>query len=348
MPKALMIHTEATAVGLYRIWTPAKYLRKMGWEVVEMDRTDGSVDLKVLEQYLEGVDIIIVQRMDDLHGAAALIGAAREIAKCPLVIDIDDNIFDVSPNSPSYEAYQPGAEPRNVAIQMIQWADAVTVSTPALKEAYAPYNDNIFVLQNYQDMDDWIGIKRPQPGSRFVIGWAGSSSHYDDLKLIEQPIKRILRKNPDVVFRILGLMPDFLEGVAGVEFRNDWVDIQHYPAKLAELNFDVGLVPLTDTAFNRGKSNIKWQEYSMLEIPTIASKVGEYRRTPVVQTAFLANTSAQWEKYLQHAIDSFDRLSYWGVPAKKRIQDEYDIAINIKDWHATYTRIITAYNAGLH
>jgi glycosyltransferase involved in cell wall biosynthesis len=342
--KALMIHTENSAVGKYRIWMQAKYLRRIGWEVVEMDREKTGIDIAELEKKLSGVDIIVCQRLDNLKSVAAIM-AAGQVADCPVVVDFDDNIFDVSPNSPAYKDYHPGSEGMLTATQMLEHAAAVTVSTPALKEAYKAYNENIHVLRNCQDLEDWEGIYRPEQEEKMVIGWAGSYTHYDDLKLIEKPIKKILRKNDNVVFRILGLKPDFLVDIPGVEFRNDWVTIDKFPAKLAELNFDLGLVPLVDTAFNQGKSNIKWQEYSMLAFPTIASKVGEYKKSLLTETTILVNTEKQWERAIQDAIDSNSYFSQVGLESKRKVEADYNIANNIGQWDEVYRQVIQQFQA---
>lgn len=341
--KALMIHAEATGVGYYRIWMQAKYLRRIGWEVVELDRDKKDIALEELEPLLDGIDILIVQRHDDLKAVAAYM-AAGDIANCPVVVDMDDDIFDVSENSPAYKAFHPGSESIVTVCQQLEYADAITVSTPALADVYKKYNNDITILRNCQDPEDWV-VPSYEPDEHFVIGWAGSYTHYDDLKLIEQPIRRILRKNPNVRFRILGLLPDFLEGVDGVEFRTDVVDIADWQKKLKELNFNVGLVPLVDRPFNRGKSNIKWQEYSSAGVPTIASNVGEFKKLKVSETAILANTPKQWERAMQDAIDGNSHFSQVKLNSERLVTADYNIKTNIKDWDATYRRIIANFHS---
>jgi hypothetical protein len=51
---------------------------------------------------------------------------------------------------------------------------------------------------------------------------------------------------------------------------------KEYPKFLSKTKWDIGIAPLVDSEFTRSKSHIKWMEYSMYKIPTIASQVYPY------------------------------------------------------------------------
>ena len=67
-------------------------------------------------------------------------------------------------------------------------------------------------------------------------------------------------------------------------------DLQNYPCKLASIRPDIGLCPLTDTAFNRCKSPIKWMEYAMAGAATVASPVEPYLHGPSMVPGDLLRT----------------------------------------------------------
>lgn len=358
--KALMVHSEDSAVGAYRIWQPAKHLPSLGWEVKRLpnqtptlpnDRSIGqtSKDPEIRRAYekygswedmAEDVDIMVIQRSDNPQ-TIALALAIRDVYNIPIVYEIDDNIFDVSENSPSYQYWFPGSPLFEVAELFLKNVDAITTTTPALAEVFRQYNDNVYVLPNSQDPDDWAGQATQPKSDQVVIGWAGGHSHYDDLKAIAPAIKKILKKHNNVIFRVIGTLPDFLENVKGVEFRTDAVHASRWPSKLAELNFDIGLAPVVNRPFNRGKSNIKWQEYSMLEIPTIASSIGTYDAIEHMRTGILTNNDPkEWLKAIDLLVTNPYLRKSLGQEAKRSVMDQFNITENIHLWDAAYREII--------
>lgn len=360
--KALMLHSENSGVGYYRIWQQAKYLKRAGWDVARMpDQSvrlpnDDSIgeateDPELAENYKkygsweslgQGSDILVFQRPDDPQTLAMAL-AMRDIYNAPFVFEIDDNVFDVSKSSPSYKYWYPGSPYREMAEMFMRDADAITVTTPELASVYSEFNDNIYVLPNCQDPEDWKGIKKPKSEDKIVIGWAGSDTHYDDIKLIARPLKKFLRNNPNVTFRILGTLPDFLKDVKGVEFRKDWVPVQKWPSKLAELNFDIGLAPVVSRSFNECKSNIKWQEYAMLDIPTVASNFGPYKEIQHRETGLLANTDDEWYSMLSELARDATERKRLGENAKQYVLDNLNIKTRIGEWDSVYRTIIEQY-----
>lgn len=361
--KALMTHSENSAVGHYRVWMQAKYLRKAGWDISRLPDdnalipNDDEVGQSTTDPQLrknfkkygsweslsEGSDIIVFQRPDQLQSLVLSV-ALRDHVKAPLVFEIDDNIFDVSKSSPSYQYWFPGSPLFEIAELLMRNADALTVSTEALKQVYAPFNDHIYVLPNCQDIDDWKNIVRPKPEKKLVVGWAGGSSHYDDLYMIRRPLKKFLRNYPNAVFRIIGALPDFLKDHPQVEFRKDIVHVSDWPKKLAELNFDIGLAPVVTRPFNEGKSSIKWQEYSMLKIPTIASPITYGEDIVHGATGLLPRDEDQWYYYLCKLVDEPHTRDMLGQLAYNNVVTNYDIKSNIVKWQYAYNDIIDRFD----
>lgn len=361
----LLIHSEDSAVGMYRIWMPGKYLPKTGISVRrlpnesanlpndrEIGRTTKNKEMrKTFKKYgswedmAEGADLVVLQRSDNPQ-AIPLALAIREQYDIPLVYEIDDNIYDVSKNSPAYQYWFPGSPLKDIAELFMRNVDAITVSTENLVDVYKQFNDNIYVLPNCQDPEAWKRIKRRGGNDKIVIGWAGGYTHYDDLKVIARPIKRILRNYPNVEFRIMGTLPDFLDKVDGVKFRTDGVHCTQWPKKLAELNFDIGLAPIVERPFNAGKSNIKWQEYAMLEIPTVASNFGPYKSIEHGVDGLLANNNEySWELQITKLIEDEELRRRLGEAAKQSVLANYNIEKNIGQWHDAYSSIIRRFKS---
>jgi glycosyltransferase involved in cell wall biosynthesis len=364
--KALMLHSENSGVGYYRIWQQAKYLRRMGWDIPELPDENprlpnddeigkSTVDPVLVENFKKygsweslcmGSDVIVYQRPDDPQTLAMAL-AMRDVADAPLIFEIDDNVFDVSENSPSYKYWYDGSPYRELAEMFMQNVDAITTTTQELADLYSKYNKNVYVLPNCQDPEDWEGVEKKGNVDQIVIGWAGSNTHYDDLYLIRRAVKKILRNYPNVIFRVIGTLPDFLADVPGVDLRTDIAKIRDWPSKLAELNFDIGLAPVTDRPFNQCKSNIKWQEYAMLGIPTLASRVGEYKKIEHDETGFLAYTEDEWYYYLKRLVDEADTRKRLGDNAKQYVMTERNIQKKIGQWDGVYREVADKFKSKL-
>jgi glycosyltransferase involved in cell wall biosynthesis len=339
--KALMLHSENSGVGYYRIWQQVPYLRKLGWEIYRQPDSKPDRSIAEWQEESEGADIIIVQRADD-PDVVALALAMAELRNCPVVLEMDDNVFDVAASSPSYKDWHPGSPYLELVEIFMREVTAMTVSTPDLANVYSKFNKNISVLRNCQDPALWKNVRQIRRASTrpVIIGWAGSVSHYDDLKIVWRAMKKVLKRHPEIKFKVLGCTPDFLVDHPQVEIVAG-VPVGKWPQKLADLQLDIGLAPVVDRPFNRGKSNIKWQEYSMCEIPTIASRVGEYKAIRHRETGFLADdTDAAWESYLEELIGDAELRKRIGKAAKQQVLEDFNIEKNIIQWDAAYKQII--------
>ena len=205
---------------------------------------------------------------------------AYEEVRVPMVAECDDNYRNTPAYNPASVSYSPGTEHRDVATKQFKLADAMVVSTPGLKDIYSDYNEHIYVVPNSIDFAVWgtaKSRKKRKPG--ILIGWAGGANHDHDLRVMEPVVKRILAKYRDVRFVFVHGVPNYLKGIPGVEVVQKFVPINHYPSFLASQDFNIGIAPLEDNAFNACKSNLRWLEYSSLGIPTVASRVGHFAQT---------------------------------------------------------------------
>jgi hypothetical protein len=130
-----------------------------------------------------------------------------------------------------------------------------------LKKVYSKYNKNIFVNKNTIDFRFWQHTNAWGINGKTIVGWAGAGGHTFDMSLIEEPVKELKKKwGNKVEFVAFGAeKPEFFDRHVG------WAELRKYPEKLASLGFDIGLAPLRDNLYNRGKSNLRWLEYSALK-----------------------------------------------------------------------------------
>lgn len=280
-------------VGYYRTIKPSEQIK--GHEVKVVGKDIGHFGDTVEECYdniFKEYDVLWTTHFaDDIHGAAAIYYAQKHGKK--FIIDLDDNYLDLPESNKYAETFKPGKRTRAILSTILSFADAITVSTEPLKERIAEHlkevhgiEKPIYVIPNMNDVKDWQYEKAARDTEKVVIGYTGSHSHQDDIRMVLPAIRQIMEKYPNVWFESLGVMTEdeareFFRG-----FSKDCLDrcmlvpssstFKEYPRWLATQKWDIGIAPLVDSAFTRCKSSIKFFEYSMYGIPTIASRVYPY------------------------------------------------------------------------
>lgn len=275
-------------------------------------------------------DAVVMQFVQEEGGIELFDAIKTKFPNLPIFTEIDDNILSVPIYNEAFEAYGPNGDTRQRVIEQLRKSDGVITTTPFLKELYSEFNRNIHVIPNSIDFGIWDKVKRkPKGGIR--IGWAGGNAHGGDFEPYEPAIKNILSRHKDVKFVFVNGparmgVPESLKGLPGIEHHALWEPILKYPAMLGRMDFDIAISPLMDSAFNRGKSNLKWLEASALSIPTVASNVGHLKETiKHGVNGLLADTPGQFETHLESLITDKKLRRSMGVAANAAVRLDFNV-----------------------
>lgn len=242
----------------------------------------------------------------------------------------------------------------------IKEADLVTCSTKFLAEEYKKLNDNVVILPNCID-PFYFDEPLKNETDKVRIGITGSVGITSDMEVLK-PIVEHFNKDPRVQIVLLSLPPDkhdlktrelyfneyaFWESV-DVEWQ-PFVPAEDYYTTLNELRLDMVIIPRYDNLFNRCKSNLKFLENSMLEIPTIAQSFpthdSPYEQNPEDQNyLILANTHDEWITAIEKLIDDKELRESMGKKAKEYVEENYDIAKHAHKWVEAYEKLLTLQN----
>jgi len=280
--------------------------------------------LQELHSILQYADIVVTQSLHS-QKSIAFMYAMKEKYKIPVFAEFDDDPYSLFGSHPYYKDIGAGTLVELWADEQIKKSDGIIVSTPYLKKLFSKYNQNISIVPNCIDFDIWDNLKPAKNHKdKIYIGWIGGGNHFDDLELIEEPIKYILNKYSHVRFVIaIGHeVPKFLRHKHTVQYDlRNWKNIYEYPQFTKSLGFDIGLAPLRDRAFNRCKSNLKWLEYSALQIPTIASPVEPYLGT----NAYMVSNTKEWINNMELLINNKELRLNKGKEAYSILKDKFDV-----------------------
>lgn len=232
-------------------------------------------------------------------------------------------------------------------------ADLVTVTTPFLAEEYKPYNKNVVVLPNMVDPDDWDTPKRNK-GEKVRVGIVGSAAMNKDSQALT-PILRRLGKRDDIQLVLFGI-PSLLQEQARKYYGHEiaywntmnveWVpscQVADYMPTLNNLELDIMLIPREDNYFNRCKSNVKFLEASMCEIPVIAQgfTTGDSpyqgKDEPYMRVCL---TLDDWEKNINELVADKKLRRSIGKKAKEYVLKNYNIHNTYKLWKKEYEKLL--------
>jgi len=281
------------ALGYYRTFKPSKQIKRHEVDIRGTDIASyGDSPEENWENIFKKYDV--VWSMHFLGEATQVMQAFfKDKYKKKLVYDIDDNYLDVPESNPVHEKFKKTKRSRAMLSSSFFFADALTVSTEPLKERIHDHFKSvhgiekpIFVVPNLNDVDDWTFKPAGKNENEVVIGYSGSNSHQDDLLVVLPAIDRLLTKYPFLRMEIIGAIDKEKLDNYFHNFKKENLDrvamlpatatFWEYPEYLSKQKWDIGIAPLVDTAFTRCKSHIKWLEYSMYSIPTVASRVYPY------------------------------------------------------------------------
>jgi hypothetical protein len=161
-------------------------------------------------------------------------------------------------------------------------------------------------------------LARADDEGPFTLGWIGSpltSAYLEPLRpaLVELAARQSFR------IVLVGASPTALAGLP-VE-RVAW-SLETEAAQLAR--FDVGLMPLPDLPWERGKCGYKLIQYMASSLPVVASPVGANRDIVVPgETGFLAETWAEWGAALDRLAQDPALRQRMGAVGRRRVEQRY-------------------------
>lgn len=335
-------------IGYYRIIKVAEQIkghevRIVGKEILHFGDTITEQWDNIFKEY----DVFWTSYFADPVVASACFYHAEKHGK-KVIIDIDDNYLDVPESNLVYDQFKKTKKDRAYLSTILSLATAITVSTLPLKQRIHEHilrvqgiDKPIFIIPNYNDIKDWDFTPVKKHKDKIVLGYSGSNSHFDDLRLIMPSVAKLMNKYPNVYLEFIGSVPKPLikEYFGGVGFTDDSLNrigiqpatsiFKDYPQYLASMKWDIGLAPLVDTGFTRSKSHIKWLEYSVYKIPTIASRVYPYfmdiKGKKTIEdnvTGILCNPN-EWESKLEKLILDKEYREKIGKNAYKFVKKEW-------------------------
>ncbi|MBI3510804.1 MAG: glycosyltransferase family 4 protein [Bacteroidetes bacterium] len=205
---------------------------------------------------------------------------------------------------------------------IIGMSDLVFAGNEYLAAFAKKTNPNVVVIPTTVDTSKFQPVKHHNNNEKIIIGWSGSITTIKHFEFAVPFLKKLKEKYGDHVgFKVIG-DPTYRNeelGIKGIAW-----NAKSEVNELAEI--DIGIMPLPDNEWTKGKCGLKGLTYMALGIPAIMSAVGV--NVEIIndgENGFLARTGDEWLEKIEKLISSEDLRRKMGEKAAKTVEDRYSV-----------------------
>jgi len=326
-----------TAVEHLRVLAP---LNELNINVIPL-YVEGKLDLSQAKD----CQLFIVQR--DFPGDFAAYQEIRSYSKqtnTPIVLELDDNLLELPPDHPDKISLYYSNRLLPLIYSMFT-VDAISVSTPELKDAISQYNPNIFVLPNFLDTNIWE-FKVPKVSNKtdkIRILYMGTKSHNPDIEMITPALETVAEMHPNVQFVFLGIEPpeSLLQRGQAEYIASKTFEYAKFAKVLGSIDADIAIAPLKLNTFNVCKSPLKFFEYSAIGLPGVYSNIAPYSKVVEenVTGCLAAEDTQDWVNKLNYLIENPEIRHRIATQAQHFVKENHTLAHQAPAWRLAYERV---------
>jgi glycosyltransferase involved in cell wall biosynthesis len=208
-------------------------------------------------------------------------------------------------------------------------ADTVVVGNGHLAEYARRFARRVCVIPTVVDLSRYPEQKCARPDNGIRVVWIGTPMTAGLLQSLMPVMERLQNTHPRLSFRFIGAGDGFLRNGLRAEVPA-WSE-KTETELLAEC--DIGIMPLADTEFTRGKCGLKLIQYMACGLPVVASPVGVNRE--LVEeggNGFLAATDKEWFEKLNRLVRDRELRFSLGKAGRSKVEAGYTLEYGFAKW----------------
>lgn len=168
-------------------------------------------------------------------------------------------------------------------------------------------------------------VKPEHSGTKTVIGWIGSPSTFKYVKQLF-PVFEKLKRQHDFELHIVGAKSD-----EKFSFPVRFIDWSEETEVASIQNFDIGIMPLEDSPWEKGKCAYKIIQYMACGLPVVASPVGMNKEVVLEnKTGFLPDNLDEWCEVFQILTQDKTKSRNFGASGRQVVENEYTLQGNLR------------------
>jgi glycosyltransferase involved in cell wall biosynthesis len=229
----------------------------------------------------------------------------------PVVFDLDDAVWLARPFGPGSVA------------KIVRRAAVVVAGNAYLAGWCADHGArDVRIIPTAVDAERFTPRPADEPpGGRegFTVGWTGTAGNLRYLEAIEAPLRRFFERRRDARLLVIADRAPAFAGLVGE--RTAFLRWEPSVEAEAVRRMDVGVMPLPDDPWTRGKCSYKMLQYMACGVPVVASPVGMNREILERDTVGLpAESGADWYDALEHLYAEREQGRQWGGTGRRVVE----------------------------
>lgn len=226
-------------------------------------------------------------------------------------------------------------EAEKQAAEMIKTSSAVIVGSHKLKGFAQTLNSHVYLIPSPVNLNYYKSKGKTRNQNHTTLGWIGNGINYKkDLLVLIEPLEKIGQKY-DIKLTIIGALGQKEIYQSFGKMKNvtveiidsiDWADPIAVSSAISD--FDIGLYPLLNNEYNQYKCGFKALEYIAMEVPVVASPVGENKF--IVENGkdgFLTSNEREWVENLSYLIENEDVRKKMGKIGRIKVEKNYSLDV---------------------
>jgi glycosyltransferase involved in cell wall biosynthesis len=261
-------------------------------------------------------DLVVLEK-EVIPFAPAFLERLLNIINIPYVVDYDDAIF---------HQYDCHTNPivrtilrKKIAVVMRNARLVIAGNNYIAKYAQQAGAKQVEVIPTVIDINKYSQIRESKKNDVFRIVWIGSPSTYQHVEAILPALAKISNS------KLL------LIGAGKRKFNESWIEVRSW-SEVSEIkdiqSADVGIMPLPDTPWARGKCGFKLIQYMACGLPVVASPVGV--NADIVEhgkNGFLASSTEDWVRFLTNLRNDKVLRTSMGSDGRKKVETDYCLQV---------------------
>jgi len=306
-------------------FTISSFLSPEGWKIIYSKGNTLKKVKAVVQGFLgrladllkmKPYDIVFIHREAAPFGPPVFEWLISKVFKKKIIYDFDDAIWltDKTDEGILTRILRWRRKVRSIC----RWSYKVSCGNDFLCDFARRFNNNVVLNPTTIDTNYHKPVMKSR-GGKLVIGWTGSHSTLKYLYEIAPVLYAVGKEFPDTEFVTIsnGKSP-----FSQITWSKE-TEIED----LAKI--DIGIMPLPDDIWSKGKCGFKALQYMAMEIPTIVSPVGV--NTKIVThnvDGLVCRTPQEWTDGLRKLITDQDLRRRLGVAGRKKVENNYSVAFN--------------------
>lgn len=312
-------HSFLTKQAWQILYQPGKIAQKAFWILYGFSRRF------LLMTMIFKYDFVFIHREASPIGPPVFEWIIAKIWRKKIIYDFDDAIWLANTSEQNKIAAR--LKWHHKVSSICKWSYKISAGNHYLAKYARRYNDNIVINPTTIDTEGLHNPADKKANTVFTIGWTGTHSTMPYLMPLLPLLDELAKDYEFKLLIISNQKPEFdRQYLKFIKWNksNEILDLQ---------KMDIGIMPLSDDKWAKGKCGFKALQYMSLKIPAIVSPVGV--NTEIVNhgvNGFICNTPEEWKNALSNFFEDYGLIDRMAEACRKKVIDRYSVSSNSENF----------------